>query len=338
MSLEAQERTLMRLLFDAEFRASFLRAREDTLKRVGLSGDEADDFLGIREEGLIADARAREGMVLGRLVASFPLTVGALSAVPGGLGTVRDSFVLDHFALPVLERAVAFGDRLAENLQSSNISREQRLWILRLLGWEHQLARSSSEVRQRALSDFADIDPAPEASALSGLADIEAAPEASAHSGDRPSTRHAHGLTEERNWPSRPLALAPSLVVYSLPAPLQTLQSELCPVEPGQQWRHVAQNPVSPKVLTSLLRGPPPDRVVIARTRLLSRSSCEAYASHDIAEVPVGFVPLLKSIDGKRSAADLIAQMRNAGADDRLLGSIQQGLEKLVQRGMLKLA
>jgi hypothetical protein len=76
-------------------------------------------------------------------------------------------------------------------------------------------------------------------------------------------------------------------------------------------------------------------RVLVARAVVTQDSRCEPMADHRTVELSEGFASLLGHVDGTLSVAAMLQQLRQAGADEGLLGSVQEGFRQLGQQGML---
>jgi hypothetical protein len=303
MSFETQELLLLQLFFDRAFRARFFADRPSALATLELTSDERADFLSIDAVGFAVDARDRENLVLGRSVASFPLTVGALSALPNGLECVRNALVVDHFVQPVIARAAAFGESLQDAAQTdlSAALPNERAFVNALLAWELRLAKNAEDVRASGEQKVAATKP--------------------------PVPAH---------WATLPIQLEPHVFVAQLPFALERLRRTLCAVEPDRLWGHLLSKPVARAQLQKLIAPIASDKMVFVRTRLTFVSRCEADVTHDTVETSSGFIALLRGLDGTHSASELLAGLAHAGAAATLLSGVEAAFFQLLSAGILR--
>ena len=305
MALEDQERALLHLVYDAGTRDAFLRAPDDALRAFGLTDEERADFIGLNAFGLRVDARDRALLVLARLVASFPLSSSALSSFEGGLDALRSLAGPQHFELPGPARTAAFGVHLRDAL-IARAAREPELPTLRALAeWEAGMAMATAGLR---------------AAAIAGDAALEGAP-----------------LPEQppAGWIDAPLALAPFLVVTTLPASLAELARVLCPCPPDELYARLTKAPLPRRRLTEMSGEP---RLVLGRAVLVVATRCEAVVTQEVMEVSPGFGFFVPHIDGERTAALLLASFARSGAPSRTVEPVRDGLWQMLRPRMLHLA
>lgn len=308
MGLAEQEQALFALVFDPAVRAAFHAEPHATLARLGVPAHEHGDFLSLSHFGLDVDARDRELLVLARLVRSFPLTVAATSAFPGGVDLVKNLVGPAHFAVPVEERPARFGAELHQRLTSLDgpSSMEQDL-LLALARWEATLAHLAASARTAASRG----EIGPEQGTL-----------------DEPTA----------DWQERPLALAPFLAVARFPVSLVELTRTLVPCRPEDLWARLLHAPLPRVRLQSALEAKGEGRLVLGRAVVVHASPTDSEVIHRTMEVAAGFEAFLAKIDGTRSARKLLQAFVGAGAPPAVVDGVRAGLHRLVQERMLRLA
>ncbi len=306
MALEDQERVLLRLVFDPAFRVAFLQDPDAALAPLPLTPEERRDFVGLNRFGLQVDARERDGLVVGRLVASYPLTVSALSAFEPGLECLRPLAPPQLFDVPAHQRPPQFGMGLLALVQEHLPAGPEQALALTLGHWELALAQAASEVRGLALSGEFTSAEAP--------------------------------TVVEGDWGSVALALAPFMAVAQLPMATAELTRRLCPCAPDKLYERLRGASLPRARLTELTRAQGHARLVLGRAVLREASRCDAIVTHRVMEVAPGFAPLFGHLDGTQSLHTLMAGLSKAGAPGAVLGGFQDALEQLVTEGFLTLA
>jgi hypothetical protein len=298
VSLAEAERALIDLLFDASLRRAFFADRG--LAAYELSDEERADFAALSETGLELDAGMRRDLMLARLARHFPLTFSIASAQPGGLAIARGLVGPAYVRAPRASRTARFGESLRDELSGLAFANDrERAFSLAFVEVEVAMAWAAARLRELALRG-------------------ESQPEAPRQLPD--------------DWAERPLVLAPHLCVAVLPRSRAALTEELCPVEPDQLWARLEHAPLPPLRLATALAHEAP-RLFVARAVLLRASRCEATVEHLTLELSDGFAPLLRALDGKRSASALLARLSSAPAST--IEGVRAGLRTLLERGML---
>jgi hypothetical protein len=305
MSFAEQERVLFDLLFDPRLLKAFLAEGADALASYALSDEERADFASIDRFGLETDARMRRDLMVQRLCRAFPLGFSIGSSLPEGLEQLRSLITPEHVRASASTRTALYGDALHAWFKRSDFaSQREGALCLAILDFERGLAWAASSLRDRLLSG---------------------AP-AGVPQGVKPAA-----------WDAQPLALAPSVCVALLPKPYSELMRSLCPVPPEQLWNRLSQAPLPAHRLSETLAREQA-RLIVGRAVTTHASRCEVDVTHKIVELAQGFAPILHHVDGKRSARELMEQLRLAGADERLVDSVRTALGRLVDEGMLQLS
>jgi hypothetical protein len=298
MSLEEAERALIDLLFDESLRGAFFKDR--SLSAYALSDEERADFAALSEVGLELDASMRRDLMLARLARHFPLSFSIASALPGGLALVRRLVGPAYARAPRASRTARFGESLRDELSELSFATDrERAFSLAFVEVEVAMAWAAARLRELALAGESQPEPA---------------------------------CVLPEDWAERPLVLAPHLCVAVLPRSRAALATELCPVGPDQLWARLEHAPLPPLRLATVLASEAP-RLFIARAVLLRASRCEATVEHVTMELSDGFAPLLRALDGKRSASALLARLSSAPAST--IDAVRAGLRTLLERGML---
>lgn len=303
MSLAAQEQVLLDLLFDRERRELFRRDPAAALAPYGLDADECADFATIRPDALELDATVRAGLILAQFCRSYPLSFSLLSSLPGGLDLLRGAVDAALMRTAPPERAAALGIRLRDAVRdmAGPASARERARISGIVEAELGMAWTAQQARAAALA------------------------------GEAPATV-ASDLPED--WLRRPLRLAPFTSAAILPRPYAVLKDALCPCTGAELWRRLAREPMSPSRRQELL-AQDDLRLLVGRAEISRPSPCEPVVEHVTVELGEGFARLLPHLDGRASVSDLLAKLRDAGADDALLAGVTSGFRRLGEQGML---
>lgn len=304
MGLPEQERALLALVFDPDARAAFRADPDAALAALGVPPADRAEFKGLSLAGLEVDARDRELLVLARLAASFPLTLSALSAFPAGLDRARALAGPAHFARPVDERPVHFGEGLRRAVETLDGPGQGERSLLRALAqWESALAAIAASARREATAGTLGAEPPPG----EPLAD----------------------------WRDRPLALAPHVTLARFPVSLAALEKTLVPCSRAELWSRLARAPLPRTRLKEALAGQGEGRLVVGRAVVLRASPTDAEVAVRTLEVAPGFAAFLGRLDGTLSAAALLHQFTLAGAQGKVLEGVEAGLLRLVGERVL---
>jgi hypothetical protein len=305
MSLEDAERLLFDVLFDEKKRSAFLDDRQSAFAGYELSEEEREDFLSLDARGLTLDAHLRQDLMLARLCRAFPLMFSIVSSLPSGLELLRGWLGPAYVRSPRVTRTARYGKAVREALRTANFtSPRERTLSLAIVDVEVALALASAELRERALRGEARVE----------------------------STRTTLPLA----WDDKPLRLASHVVVAVLPRSYAQLKKDLCPVEGERLWARLSSAPLPRTRLSAVLAEELP-RLFLARAVLTAASRCEATVQHTLFEMPEGFFPLLRTLDGTRSANTMLAELERVEHEQppNMLRSVRDGLQKLTERGLL---
>ncbi len=305
MSLEEAERALIDVLFDDKKRAAFVQGRAQALESYQLSDEEREDFLALDERGLELDARLRQDLMLARLCRAFPLMFSITSSLPSGLAMLRERVGASYVRSSRAKRTARYGKWVREALRNAAfVTPRERTLSLAIVDVEVALALASAELRERALR---------------GKAKVE-------------TPRASLPLA----WDDKPLTLAPDVCVAVLPRSYAQLKKDLCPVEGERLWARLSSAPLPASRLSAVLAEESP-RLFLARAVLTAVSRCEATVQHTLFEMSEGFFPLLRTLDGTRSANTMIAELERVEHEQppNMLRTVREGLQKLTERGIL---
>lgn len=307
MSFRAQEQALFDLLFDTNLRERFCRDPRRALAAYGLSEAEQRDFDAIRPDGLRFDAELRVDLILAQACRTYPLTFSLASSLSDGVAMLRELVDVQTMRTPPNKRFTRFGmryrEKLATRLARENFPAAMQTDWLAIVDAEVGMAWTAAGLRQVALGALV--------------------PE---ERGDIPA-----------DWTDRPVKVADHVSASMLPAPYERLKQALCPCTGAGLWHHLGLEPLPVRVRDGILRERDP-RVLAARARLVQASACEPVADHVIAELAEGFAPLLSHLDGRQTVRSLLRALREAGAPEALLASVESGFGQLIRSGMLALA
>lgn len=304
MGLREQERALLALAFVPAARAEFRADPDSALARLGVPPADRADFAGLSLAGLEVDARDRALLVLGRLAASFPLTLSALSAFPSGLDCARALVGPAHFARPVDERPVHFGEGLRAGIERLEGPGPGERSLLRALAqWECALAGIAAAARHDTTAGTLAAEP--------------------------PAEEPPPG------WKERPLSLAPHVTLARFPVSLAALERGLVPCSRGELWARLQHAPLPRARLKEALAGQGEGRLVLGRAVVLRASPTDSEVSVRTLEVAPGFAAFLGRLDGTLSAAALLRQFAHAGAQGKVLEGVEAGLQRLVRERAL---
>jgi hypothetical protein len=304
VGLREQERALLALVFDPVVRAAFHADADAALAGLGVPPEDRAAFAGLSRAGLEVDARDRLLLVMGRLAASFSMTLAALSAFPAGLA--RASALVDpaHFAQPVDERPVRFGDGLRHAIETvEGPGPGERSLLRALVQWEAALAAIAAAARREATAGTLAAEP-PAEEPLQGWRDV-------------------------------PLRLAPHVTLARFPLSLASLEKLLVPCAREQLWARLQRAPLPRARLNEALSGQGEGRLVVGRAVVLRASPTDAEVGVRTLELAAGFGAFLGRLDGTLSAAALLQQFARAGAQGQVLQGLEAGLHRLVRERVL---
>lgn len=300
MSFAAQEQALLDLLFDRERREAFRRDPVAALAPYDLDEAERRDFAVIRPDALDLDATIRAGLILSQYCRSYPLSFSLASSLPDGLERLRGLVDAALLRTSPAERVARFGVRLRDVLREAPglATPRERALLLSVVEAEVGMAWTAAQAR---------------AAALPGDAAPAAVP------GD---------------WLLRRVRLAPLTSAAVLPAPHARLKEQLCPCGGAELWRRLTREPLTAAQRNAALAGGEL-RLLVARAVVVRPSPCEPVIEHVTVELTEGFARLLPHLDGRTAVADLLAALRDAGAEDAVIGGVAAGFRQLWQQGMV---
>ncbi|HQV42280.1 MAG TPA: hypothetical protein PLN04_09740 [Moraxellaceae bacterium] len=300
MSLLDQEQVLFDLLFDRNLRDHFVKDGVIALSGYNLNEAERQDFPTIRPEALVLDASMRAGFILSQFCRSYPLSFSLVSSLSQGVEPLRALIDVKTMRTSPLERLKVFGVRLKEWLQQQSFaSLQEQALILSIIDAEIGMVWTSAELKKAALQ------------------------------GDLPECVEIH-----EDWLQWRVAFAPFVSAAVIPFSYGELKAELCAETGAGLWRTLTRQPLSADERLRILRKRDP-RILVARAVVAQESRCEPVTEHYTVELPEGFAALLEHVNGTVPVAAILVQLRQVGADEPLLDSVQEGFRQLMQQGML---
>lgn len=305
MALPDQEHFLLRLVFERPLREAFLKERASVLAASGLTDEEQQDFAALSGPGLEIDARDRTALVMGRLAASFPLTVAALSALPGGVQAMADAVDGGHFLAPLHLRPARFGEALGQLLPKLQPEEPERLFVAAIQGWETGLAATAGGVRKSAME------------------------------GGLPPPPKPQGAEPSKGWLRGRVRLAEHVVAATLPDSPEALTRQLCPFPPDALWTRIQRAPLPRSRLAEAAAVRGEGVVALARPEVVVAHRCEATVKQALVVLPGGFRFLLGALDGRASPEQLLAGLTSAGAPAALTTRVKGVLWTLSGRGFV---
>lgn len=303
MSFEQQEQVLFDLLFDTHLRDLFCQDQANALKDYDLDEAERNDFKSIRPEALQLDAAMRADLILSHICKSFPVSFSMVSSFPSGLETLTQLIDRETMQARPIERAVVFGNRLAQRFSEFTFSSEHEQAVaMALLEAELGMAWTGSSLKQHLLEQ--------------GVAPEE-----------NPQL--------EPDWLSRPVKLAAYVSASVLPQSFTLIKQRLCKVEDDCLWRYLNETPLSASVRKKTLLTDDP-RLLVTRAITGRVSRCEPVIEHITMELSEGFAPLFQHVNGSMSVRQILQQLKQIGAEQPMLESIQSAFQQLLESGMLE--
>lgn len=301
MSMVVQEKVLFELLFDRALRERFVLEGVSALSGRNLSDDELRDFAAIRPGALTLDATMRAGFILSQFCRSYPLSFSLVSSLTQGIELLRQLVDVQTMRAAPLQRLVTFGSRLKGQVQEKSfVSARERALVISILDAEIGMAWTSAALKQELLSG----------KSVPCGADVPV------------------------DWLQRPVAMAPFVSAAVIPSSHAVLKAGLCAATGASLWRQLNRQPLSVADRQRVLHQHDP-RVLVARAVGAQPSRCEPVTEHRTVELPEGFASLLRHVKGSGSVDGILQQLGQAGADETLLRSVQEGFRQLAQQGML---
>lgn len=302
MSFEQQEQVLFNLLFDKTLRDQFCQDQSTALKDYDLEETELNDFKTIRSEALQLDAAMRADLILSHICKSFPISFSITSSFPKGLEILNQLIDTETMSSKPIERATVFGNRLGQSFPELAFSSEQERTIAKaILEVELGMAWTGASLKQVVLEK-----------------------------GDVPDDNDQL----DQNWINKPVKLASYVSASVLPQSYAKIKQRLCKVDDDCLWRHLNKKALSVSVRKKTLQTSEP-RLLVARAKLTRTSKCEPVIEHITMELSEGFAPLFQHVNGTMSVAQILEQLKQIGAQEQMLQSIQTAFQQLLESGML---
>lgn len=298
MSFIEQERALFDLLFDAELREKFLLSSTAALDNYQLSPAELDDFTAIRPDALAIDAEMRRSMILAQLTRSYPMSMALLSSMDNGLSSAKTWINPELMRTPPKQRPLLFGQVMANWLkQYSFASNAEKKLFISIQEAELSMAWTAANI-------------------------------------DSPSAEVIEELAE--NWPQQPIRMAEHISAALLPLPYHELKKTLCPTADSQLWRHLNKHPLQVTTIEKLLQHTD-QHLLVALACIEEQRFCDPQTHHRSLVLSEGFAPLFQHINGHNSVVEILMQLTQAGASNKIVHSVKSGFQQLLEQGMLKL-
>lgn len=303
MSFEQQERVLFDLLFDKALRDQFCNDQVNALRKYDLNESECNDFKAIRPEALQLDAAMRADLILSHICNSFPISFSITSSFPIGMDVLKQLIDSTTMQSKPIERATVFGNRLGQHYPEFAFSSEQERGIAKaILEAELGMAWTGASLKQLVLEN-----------------------------GEIPN----NDAVLDQDWINIPIKLAAFVSASVLPQSFAKIKQRLCKVEDNCLWRHLNKTALSASVRKKTLQTQEP-RLLVARAKLSRASKCEPVIEHDTMELSEGFAPLFQHVNGTMSVAQILEQLKQIGAQEQMLQSIQVAFQQLLENGMLE--
>lgn len=303
MSFEQQEQVLFDLLFNRELRDHFCHDQAVALKDYDLNEAEQNDLKAIRPEALQLDAAMRADLILSHICKSFPISFSITSSVSNGLDTLKELIDITTMQTKPIERATVFGNRLGQLYSNFSFSSDSEAAIAKaILEAELGMVWTGASLKQVVLDQGEVLD---NESAL------------------------------EQDWVNKPIKLAAYVSASVLPQSYTKVKQRLCKVEDDCLWRHINKTALSASVRKKTLRTQEP-RLLVARAKLSRTSKCEPAIEHSTMELSEGFAPLFQHVNGTMSVAQILQQLKQIGAQEQMLQSIETAFQQLLEAGMIE--
>jgi len=305
MSFQEQERALFDLLFDQSLRENFCKDSTTAFSEYELDDNELNDFKEIRPDAIELDASMRAYLILTQVCRQFPVTFSLVSSLQNGISLLQGLINLQTMRCHPTERATIFASQLRDQLATCKFDSDNELaMITAILEAELGMAWTSATLKQKVLE------------------------------GESPSENKnfANG-----DWLNKPIKLAAYVSAAIIPQSYVRLKERLCPCEDTSLWAHLSKTQLSTSLRKKTLAKEEP-KLFITRARISTLSLCEPTVDHQTAELTEGFVPLFQHVNGSMSIAQILAHLRQAGAEEKLLQGVQAGFQQLLTTGMIELA
>lgn len=290
------------LLFDRGLRENFCRDSLPALHDYDLDEAEQDDFKQIRPDALELDSDMRTNLVLSQLCKEFPVTFSIASSVEDGFDMLKDLVDTETMRTAPIDRATEFGKRLRERFQAKVFdSQQEQMIVVAITEAELGMAWTSATLKSVVLDGGT-------SGGKTGILRID--------------------------WLTRPVRLASFVCASVVPQPYTQLKEQLCPCT-DDLWRHLGRHPVSKSLRQEILKKEDP-RLLVSRARISHASLCDPKVDQQTAELSEGFAPLFQHINGTMSVAEILRELRQAGAEDDTLHRVESAFQQLIETGMVE--
>ena len=138
------------------------------------------------------------------------------------------------------------------------------------------------------------------------------------------------------DWSSTAIKLAAYVGAVIIPRSYAELKQAFCAATGTDLWTHLRHSPPSKSLRLKTLEKEQP-RLLVMRAYISHMSHCEPTVDHKTAELSDGFSPLFQHVDGTNSVEQILAQLRQTGASDKILQGVKTGFRQLLAYGMLEL-
>jgi len=307
MSFQEQERALFDLLFDQSLRENFCKNSTTAFAGYELDDHELNDFKEIRPDAIELDASMRTYLILTQICRQFPVIFSVVSSLQNGTKLLKELINLQTIRCHPAERATAFGSQLREQLSAqepdTEFEKEQSI-ITAILEAELGMAWTGATLKIQVLA------------------------------GETPSEGVVQSCID---WLDKPVKLAAYVSAAIIPQSYVKLKGTLCPCEDTALWTHLSKTPLSETLRKKTLANEEP-KLFISRAHVSTLSHCEPTVDHLTAELTEGFAPLFQHVNGSMSIAQILANLRQAGATEDILSGVEAGFHQLLTNGMLEFA
>jgi len=304
MSFVQQERVLFELLFNRELREQFCNDHSVALKDYDLDETEQSDLKAIRPEALQLDAAMRADLILSHICKSFPISFSITSSISNGLDSLKQLIDITTMQTKPIERATVFGNRLGQLYSGFSFSSDSEAAIAKaILEAELGMVWTGASLKQVVLDN-----------------------------GEIPENES----NLEQDWNNKPIKIAAYVSASVLPQSYAKVKQRLCKVEDDCLWRHINKTALSASVREKTLRTQEP-RLLVARAKLRRASKCEPVVEHSTMELSEGFAPLFQHVNGTMSVLQILEQLKQIGAQEQMLQSIETAFKQLLETGMIEL-
>ena len=303
MSFIEQERALFDLLFDSTVRERFCNESIAALKQYELSDEELNDFSVIRAEGLQLDAKIRADLLLSHFCRAFPVSFSIISSLDGGLDFLKSLIDVETMRTEIQERTTSLGRRIGQGLNAFSFhSEHEQAKVSSILEAELGMAWTTASLKKEVLEN---------------------------------GQLHLDTMNIDESWSSKNIKLAPYVCAAMIPDSYEELKSELVSETECDLWRNLNKKPLAAARRRKLLEKDDP-RLFIARAHISHMSQCDPTVEQKTAELSEGFAPLFQHVNGTVSVDYILQQLKQIGAQEKMLQSIKSTFKHLLENEMLE--